>query len=79
MRAGCRAELGRVSEAGPVRGEAGDLVVPAPVPPSGPHLGGSGTAASDQAGASSRLARLSWGQAGGAGAPVCPVVGHPGS
>lgn len=50
-----RAELGCVSEAGPVREEAGDHVVLGPAPPSGPHLGGSGTAAPDQAGVCSRL------------------------
>ena len=54
--AGCRAEQSwAVSEAGLVREEAGDHMVPGPAPPSGPHLGGSGTAAPDQAGVSSCL------------------------
>lgn len=64
VQAGCRVEQGHVSEAGPVREEAGDHVVPGPVPPSGPHLGGSGTAAPDQAGASSRLDLLSQAELG---------------
>lgn len=36
-----------MSEAGLVREEAGGHVLPGPAPPSGPHLGGSGTAAPD--------------------------------
>ena len=77
-----RAELGCVSEAGPVREEAGDHVVLGPAPPSGPTWGALELQPQTRLGCALVLTcadRLSWGQAGGAGAPVCPVVGQPGS